>query len=185
MATYGDCVSALRGSLSHLEGSVSTLGTGVADFPRLVGVLKTVRHYELIPQPTLAAAEASLRDEIGPAISILLDRADSHIDRVERRIESLKARAELQQGRLASSGDYGYDDDDHESFGEYRGRASTKNKNKKRGATKISTTQLGEEARLRARVVRQKKEALKYSVERLELQVLQKERELRKQIEQS
>ncbi|KAK8123038.1 hypothetical protein PG984_011708 [Apiospora sp. TS-2023a] len=182
MATYGDCVSALRGSLSHLEGSVSTLGTGVADFPRLVNVLKTVRHYELIPQPTLAAAEASLRDEIGPAIAILLDRADSHIDRVERRIESLKARAELQQGRLASSGEYGYEDD--EDFGEY-GHNKSKNKNKKRGANKISSAQLGEEARLRARVVRQKKEALKYSVERLELQVLQKERELRKQIEQS
>ncbi|KAK7915107.1 hypothetical protein PG985_012810 [Apiospora marii] len=183
MATYGDCVSALRGSLSHLEGSVSTLGTGVADFPRLVNVLKTVRHYELIPQPTLAAAEASLRDEIGPAIAILLDRADSHIDRVDRRIESLKARAELQQGRLASSGAYGYDEDD-EDFGEYGGHGN-KSKNKKRGATKISTAQLGEEARLRARVVRQRKEALKYSVERLELQVLQKERELRKQIEQS
>ncbi|KAK6821228.1 hypothetical protein PG990_013247 [Apiospora arundinis] len=180
MATYGDCVSALRSSLSHLEGSVSTLGTGVADFPRLVNVLKTVRHYELIPQPTLAAAESSLRDEIGPAISILLDRADTHIDRVERRIESLKARAELQQGRLASSNGYGYEDDD-ENFGEYG--TSTKNKNRKRGATKISKAQLGEEERLRARVVRQKKEALKYSVERLELQVLQKERELRKQVE--
>ncbi|KAK8104415.1 uncharacterized protein PG998_011448 [Apiospora kogelbergensis] len=186
MATYGDCVNALRGSLSHLEGSVSTLGAGVADFPRLANVLKTVRHYELIPQPTLAAAESSLRDEIGPAISILLDRADTHIDRVERRIESLKARADLQQGRLASSrggyGGYGDDDDeDHESFGEY---GSGKNKSsKKRGATKISTAHLGEEARLKARVVRQRKEALQYSVERLELQVLQKERELRKQVE--
>ncbi|KAK7985762.1 hypothetical protein PG996_004999 [Apiospora saccharicola] len=183
MATYGDCVSALRSSLSHLEGSVSTLGTGVADFPRLANVLKTVRHYELIPQPTLAAAEASLRDEIGPAIAILLDRADSHIDRVERRIEGLKARSELQQGRLASSGEYGYEDD--EDFSEYGHGSKNKNKNKKRGANKISSAQLGEEARLRARVVRQKKEALKYSVERLELQVLQKERELRKQIEQS
>lgn len=104
---------------------------------------------------------------------------------MERRIESLKARAELQQGRLASSGEYGYED--HEDFGDYGhgGSKQNKNKNKKRGATKISTAQLGEEARLRARVVRQKKEALKYSVERLELQVLQKERELRKQIEQS
>lgn len=102
---------------------------------------------------------------------------------MDRRIESLKARAELQQGRLASSGAYGYEDD--EEFGEYGGHGNSKSKNKKRGATKISTTQLGEEARLRARVVRQKKEALKYSVERLELQVLQKERELRKQIEQS
>jgi DASH complex subunit SPC19 len=36
---------------------------------------------------------------------------------------------------------------------------------------------------LRAKVLRQRKEALKYSVERLELEVLQKERELRKQVE--
>jgi hypothetical protein len=41
--SYADCASVLRDSLSHLESSVSTLGTGVADFPRLVNVLKTVR----------------------------------------------------------------------------------------------------------------------------------------------
>jgi len=35
------------------------------------------------------------------------------------------------------------------------------------------------EAALRAKVVRQRKEALRYGVERLELEVLQKERELR------
>jgi DASH complex subunit SPC19 len=39
-------------------------------------------------------------------------------------------------------------------------------------------------AALRAKVVRQRKEALKYSVERLELEVLQKERELRMRLEQ-
>jgi DASH complex subunit SPC19 len=39
------------------------------------------------------------------------------------------------------------------------------------------------EAKLRARAVRQRKEALKYSVEKLELEVLQKERELRKRLE--
>lgn len=54
MATYGDCVSSLRSSLSHLEGSVSTLGTGVADFPRLVNVLKTVR--VSIPHRTTASS---------------------------------------------------------------------------------------------------------------------------------
>ena len=39
------------------------------------------------------------------------------------------------------------------------------------------------EGKLRARALRQRKEALRYSVERLELQVLQKERELRKRLE--
>lgn len=40
-------------------------------------------------------------------------------------------------------------------------------------------------AALRAKVVRQRKEALQYSVERLELEVLQKERELRVRVEQA
>lgn len=159
-----DCVASLRSSLSHLESSVNTLGQGVSDYPRLISVLKTVRHYELIPQPTLAAAEASLRDDIGPAISILLDRADSHIDRMERRIEALKARSELQQVRLT------------QTLASQRGTAHSKTK---------GGEGLGEDAKLRAHVLRQKKEALKYSVQRLELEVLQKERELRKQIEKA
>ena len=41
------------------------------------------------------------------------------------------------------------------------------------------------EAALRAKVVRQRKEALQYSVERLELEVLQKERELRMRLDQA
>lgn len=43
---------------------------------------------------------------------------------------------------------------------------------------------LNGEAALRAKVVRQRKEALKYSVERLEMEVAQKERELRMRLEQ-
>jgi len=42
-STYGECVASLRTSLSFLESSVATLGTGVEDFPRLSLVLKTVR----------------------------------------------------------------------------------------------------------------------------------------------
>lgn len=168
--TYADCVTSLRSALSFLSSSVSTLETGVSDFPRLATVLKTVRHYELIPQPTLAAAEASLRDEIGPAITVLLDRADAHIDRLERRIESLKARAELQHGRLAEAPDEGT-------------AKSRKRSRGKIGAGGPRSKRLSSGAVLRAKAIRQKKEALKYSVERLELEVLQKERELRKQVE--
>ena len=42
-ASYADCVSSLRNSLKFLDSSVSTLDDGVADFPRLVKVLKSVR----------------------------------------------------------------------------------------------------------------------------------------------
>lgn len=116
------------------------------------------QHYELIPQTTLAAAEASLRDEIGPYIALLLSRADAQIERQDRRIETLKARAELQQGRLTRT-------------------EQTDTKNPSRGR------RLAGEDKLRARVVRQRKEALRYGVERLELEVLQKERELRKRLD--
>ncbi|KAI1460201.1 DASH complex subunit Spc19 [Annulohypoxylon moriforme] len=181
-ASYGDCVAALRTSLSFLESSVSTLGTGVADFPRLINVLKSVRHYELIPQPTLVAAESSLRDEIGPAITTLLDRADAHLARVERRIDALKAKSELQQGRLLRSSSptpprstsaagrnaktSGSGGGGSSAFGGGR-RAS------------LPGDRLTVETKLRAR----QREALQYSVERLELEVLQKERELRKRLD--
>ncbi|KAL1841747.1 hypothetical protein VTJ49DRAFT_6661 [Mycothermus thermophilus] len=171
--TYGDCVASLRTSLAFLESSVATLGTGVQDFPRLTTVLKTVRHYELIPQTTLAAAEASLRDEIGPFIALLLDRADKHLERQARRIETLKARAELNAGRLSAY--------PSTSSSRSEGAAAQKSKQKARATRGKS---LDGSAALRAKVVRQRKEALKYSVERLELEVLQKERELRMRLDQ-
>lgn len=40
---YADCVDSLRSSLKFLEASVETIDRGVSDFPRMVGVLKTVR----------------------------------------------------------------------------------------------------------------------------------------------
>ncbi|PKS09512.1 hypothetical protein jhhlp_004129 [Lomentospora prolificans] len=166
ISTYNDCVTSLRTSLNFLESSVETLGNGVSDFPRLITILKTVRHYELIPQPTLAAAEASLRDEIGPYITLLLDRADRQLQRRERRIETLKARAELQHGRLAEGSS-----------------TSSSAKARRAAAPAQAGRKLGGEEKLKARIVRQRKEALKYSVERLELEVLQKERELRKRLD--
>lgn len=91
-------------------------------------------------------------------MALLLSRADAQIERQERRIETLKARAELQHGRLARPDD---------------GHAPAPRKGR----------QLTGEDKLRARAVRQRKEALRYGVERLELEVLQKERELRKRLD--
>ncbi|KAK4451127.1 DASH complex subunit Spc19 [Podospora aff. communis PSN243] len=129
------------------------------------------QHYELIPQPTLAAAEASLRDEIGPFVALLLDRADKHLERQARRIETLKAKTELNAGRLS------HFQGDVDNSSRAREKASAKTKGKGRA--------LDGEAALRAKVVRQRKEALRYGVERLELEVLQKERELRLRLEKA
>lgn len=50
-------------------------------------------------------------------------------------------------------------------------------------AKKKKSRMLSGEDKLRARVIRQRKEALRYGVERLELEVLQKERELRRRLD--
>ncbi|KAK2074982.1 hypothetical protein P8C59_009147 [Phyllachora maydis] len=175
-STYSDCVASLRTSLSLLESSVATIGAGVSDFPRLVSVLKTVRHYELIPQPTLAAAEATLRTEIGPATAALLDRAERQLARQARRLETLKARAELNAGRLSSSANTA-------AVAAERGRKGAAAAAAAAAAAGGKRTALDGEAALRAKAVRQRKEALRYGVERLELEVLQKERELRVRLE--
>lgn len=178
-SSYGDCVASLRTSLNLLESSVETLGNGVSDFPRLGSVLKSVRHYELIPQPTLAAAESSLRDEIGPFVTHLLDRADRQIDRQARRIETLKARSDLNAGRLGRGAASPPPPPPPAISSSASSRAALKSK----AAGGRKTLDGG--AGLRARAVRQRKEALKYSVERLELEVAQKERELRVRLQEA
>lgn len=85
---------------------------------------------------------------------------------MDRRIESLRARAELQQGRLDNTT-----------------RSTVSRANAKTKSKSTSSNQLEGNAKLQARVLKQRREALQYSVERLELEVLQKERELRKRLD--
>lgn len=194
-STFGDCVASLRTSLTLLESSVDTLGTGVSDYPRLANVLKTVRvrtsipfpasriqsnitcntqHYELLPQPTLSAAEASLRDEIGPFVAYLLDRADRQTERQARRIETLKARSDLNAGRLSR----GPSPDSQQQQQQRPQRQPVR-----AGSSSRKTLDGG--AGLRARAVRARREALQYSVERLEMEVATKERELRMRLQEA
>lgn len=139
---------------------------------------RRAQHYELIPQPTLAAAEASLRDEIGPFIALLLDRADRQLERQARRIDTLKARSELNAGRLSSSSL-------SLSREEQRPSAAATSARGRSGSGPRAGRKLGGDAALRAKVVRRRREALQYSVERLELEVVQKERELRMRLEKA
>lgn len=169
-SSYDDCVASLSHSLSFLTSSVQTLERATTDLPRLSTTLRTTRHFELIPQPSLAAAEASLRDEIGPHITLLLERADTQVERQERRIETLKARSELLAGRMAAG-----------DIDSVRGAGGKPAPGGRGGATAGQVRTDGEHG-LRVRALRTRKEGLKYSVERLELELEQKEKELRKRL---
>ncbi|KAJ5386155.1 hypothetical protein N7509_008696 [Penicillium cosmopolitanum] len=161
-------VTSLQSSLQLLDNSITTLDSGVNDFPRLCKVLQTTRHFELLPEPTLREAQQSLLDEITPSIAHLLSLASNHVERLSRREEGLKAKCDLQEGRLSSKSE---------------GRSSaTRDQNKAstnaRGQLAGSGNAASKAAELRRLV--QKKERLKYAVDRLELQSTQRERQLRK-----
>lgn len=98
------------------------------------------------------------------------------MQRRERRIETLKARSELQQGRLS-------EDPSRKVAAATAGRKTPDDSRGGGAAARARARKLDGEGRLRGRALRQKKEGLRYGVERLELEVLHKERELRKRLE--
>ncbi|KAK3674303.1 DASH complex subunit spc19 [Recurvomyces mirabilis] len=151
-----------------LESSISTLDTGVSDYPRLTRVLATTRHFELVSSHDLTTAQATLVDEIKPEIEGLLGRVEGYLGKLERREKGLVAKSELLEGRLvrprSSSG---------ARAGVGGGKAGPGGGNGEgQGLSAL------EEAKLQQ--LRQKRERLSYAVSRLELQAGQRERQLRK-----
>ncbi|KAL4872380.1 hypothetical protein BDV12DRAFT_162102 [Aspergillus spectabilis] len=153
-------VASLQSSLGLINSSISILDAGVSDFPRMCKVLQTKRHFELLPEPTLREAQQALLDEITPSISHLLLLASNHVEKLSRREQGLRAKCELQEGRLNSS----------------ESRQSVARAHSQRSVPCGGSAAKAAELR---RLV-QKKERLKYAVERLELQSTQRERQLRK-----
>lgn len=164
MATLGPAVSSLRASLKLLDSSISILDEGVSDFPRLRKVLQTQQHFELVPETTLRAAQQSLAEEISPAIEQLLSTAESYVNQLARREQSLKARYELLEGRLGPE------------------RISSSNQRPDRRSISFASrpSVVGDAKSLQMKRLQQKKDQLHFAIERLELQSKQKERELRK-----
>ncbi|KAL4808830.1 DASH complex subunit Spc19 [Aspergillus unguis] len=162
-ASLASSVASLQSSLELVDDSISTLDSGVSDFPRMSKVLQTTRHFELLPEPTIREAQQALLDEITPSIAHLLTLASNHVEKLSRREQGLRAKCELQEGRLASS--------------ENR-QGSSRGKSVSRASAGDGSGSAAKALEYRRLV--QKKERLKYAVERLELQSTQRERQLRK-----
>ncbi|KAI5364547.1 Putative DASH complex subunit Spc19 protein [Septoria linicola] len=154
------CVTSLRSSMQLLESSINILDSGVSDYPRLAKVLQTTRHFELVSENDLTAAQSTLLSEIQPEVTNLLARVETYLDKLERREQSLMAKAELQEGRLAQPS-----------------RASSGSKSP---ARRPGAAGLGNMDEMKMQQLRQKKERLSYAVGRLELQASQRQRQLRK-----
>ncbi|KAL4936025.1 DASH complex subunit Spc19 [Aspergillus oleicola] len=169
-SSLASSVSSLQNSCQLVDSSIQILDDGVNDFPRMSKVLQTTRHFELLPEPTIREAQSSLLGEITPSIAHLLSLASNHVEKLSRREQGLRAKCELQEGRLNSS--------------ERQGSSSRPGSG--RGGQRSSTprgggqAQVSEAKALEYRRLVQKKERLQYAVERLELQSTQRERQLRK-----
>ncbi|EER44199.1 mitotic spindle biogenesis protein Spc19 [Histoplasma capsulatum H143] len=178
-SSLSSSVSSLQTSLQLLESSINILDGGVNDFPRICKVLQTTRHFELLPEPTVREAQKAIHDEINPSIAHLLSLASNHIDKLARREQSLKAKCELQQGRLSHDDDDGDDNNNNNPFASRRrNNLQQARKPLSTGKNVMETAATARAAELRKLV--QKKERLRYTVERLELQSKQRERQLRK-----
>lgn len=164
-ASLSSSVTSLQSSLQLLDSSIDILDSGVSDFPRLSKVLQTRRHFELLPEPTIREAQQALLDEITPSIAHLLSLASNHVEKLARREQTLKAKCELQEGRLSSR--------------ENRQTSTQSQNSTLRNHAGVGSGNAAARAVELRRLV-QKKERLQYAVERLELQSTQRERQLRK-----
>ncbi|KAK7515587.1 DASH complex subunit Spc19 [Phyllosticta citriasiana] len=173
------CVSSLRNSIQLLDSSISILDSGVNDLPRLSKVLQTTRHFELISEPDLHAAQRSLLSEIRPEVDNLLSRVANYLDKLERREQSLIAKYELNQGRLSSDEAGG---SGRKSAGASRSASRAAGElveGNRKGGREEGGGGLAPLEELKVKQLRQKKERLSYAVDRLTLQAQQRERQLR------
>ena len=109
-------------------------------------------------------AQSALVSEIQPEVSNLLARVETQLEKLERREQSLIAKAELQEGRLSRTS---------------HGRSITSARDSQ-GAGKVDGEGLSASEEAKLQQLRGKKERLSYAVSRLELQAGQRERQLRK-----
>ncbi|KAH9826720.1 DASH complex subunit SPC19-like [Teratosphaeria destructans] len=156
------CVSSLQSSMQLLESSISILDSGVSDYPRLSKVLQTTRHFELVSEPDLTTAQSTLLSEITPEVTTLLSRVETYLDKLERREQSLIAKAELQEGRLS------------------RGSVGPRDSNAGGGGRSGGGAGLSQLDEMKYQQMKAKKERLSFAISRLELEAGQRERQLRK-----
>jgi len=166
-ASLGTALSSLRTTTHLLSSSLSILDEGTSDLPRLTRVLQQTRHFELLPSSTLQTAQESVLSELTPEIEGLIARVEAQVEKLERREQGVRARWELQEGRLGR-------EPDGSALGRQRSSSGRQSADPNAGKQKPDVRH-----EIKARQLKAKKDRLSYAVERLTLQAQQTERKLR------
>ena len=137
-----------------------------------------LQHFELVAESDLRDAQAALLSEILPEVTTLLNRVDGYLDKLERREQSLMAKAELQSGRLSQPVA------SHARSLAKGGSSSAAAAAAVAGKASASNAAAGAPLQgleaLKMKQLRQKKERLSFAIDRLQMQAQQRERQLRK-----
>lgn len=176
-SSLASSLASLRTSTALLSSSLAILHTGTSDLPRLTKVLSQTRHFELVPTSALQTAQEAVLAELTPEVERLLERVESVVERRERRVEWLRARWALGEGRLGR--DTGINSAVASTTNSaYAPSLTNSSKPSSHPRTNASSSEVAEERAPRPPT--EKKERLSYAVERLTLQANQRERQLRK-----
>jgi DASH complex subunit SPC19 len=162
---------AYQKSFKQLEWVMQHLSSRWYHISNIILTKKILKHFELLPEPSIREAQQSLLNEITPSITHLLSVASNHIDRLSRREDSLRAKCQLQEGRLS---------DERRPVTASTQKGSISRPGSGSGAWAVSRDPASAAKAAELRKLVQRKERLKFAVDRLELQSRQKERELRK-----
>ncbi|KAK6200238.1 DASH complex subunit Spc19 [Scheffersomyces amazonensis] len=149
--SLGNCLSSLRESVRLLDDSYKVLYDSTKDVSRTKKVLLTKRVFGLIPESDLKNAKVNFKGQIEPQLSSLLSTIDRELVKLNKRKVNLQNKYDLQAVRLSGS-------------------TSSSNTNTSTNIpldkiSKVDSTKLS-----RLKFLRNKKERLKYSLSRLNLQ---------------
>lgn len=139
----------LESSLGVLDSSLKSLDSATRHVPRLKKILHTQKVFGLVPEVDLESAKRNFETETHPQISYLVDKIEKEVTRLRRKKVGLDSKLELQQVRLQSA-----ENNQRESL--TRGRGMAKNADVHKLA--------------RLKLLQNKKERLKYSLSRMNLQ---------------
>ncbi|CBQ73782.1 related to DASH complex subunit spc19 (Outer kinetochore protein spc19) [Sporisorium reilianum SRZ2] len=94
------CVSSTASCVQTMKEAIDTLEFAIQDHPRLMTVLKSRRHFDLVSQHDIEHAREHVASEVRPHIEELCRRASAEIARQDRRAVALRNKHESLQQRL-------------------------------------------------------------------------------------
>lgn len=143
------CIDSLAGSVGLLGQSLDSLDDATADVARLRTVLASEKVFGVVPELDLENAKKQLRQQTHPQIEMMIGKVEKEVTKLRRKKTNLAGKVDLQLVRLE-----GVKASDNGVVGGYR-------------IAKDTVTEL---KLARFKFLQNKKERLKYSLSRLNLQ---------------